>query len=716
MRAALLAPALLLAVLLAALAPAARAQEAATLVADSVFINADRTLTAEGAVEVLYKGARLTASRIIYDDATETLTIEGPITVTDPSGVSTLADSGSVSRDLRDGILRGARTVLQEQVQIAGSELRRVGGRYTELSRAVASACKVCPNNPTPLWEIRARRVIHDAEAQMIFFDQAQFRVAGVPVFYVPRLRLPDPTVTRQSGFLRPQFVTASGLGFGVKLPYFLAIDDSRDLTVTPYVSSNNGRTIELRYRQQFRTGGIEFNGALSRDDILPGDTRGYLFGTGAFALPRGFRLRFDIEVVTDDGYLTDYSISNKDRLRNQLRLDRTQLDESIDFGIYEYRSLREGDINAFLPSRVAKLSWERRFPNGPFGGTAGARVDFLGLIRTSDSSADTTGDGVPDGRDMARGSATFDWRRAWTLPSGILASGMAEATFDLYDVRQDPNFDGTFGRAFPAAAVEFRWPFVRAAAGGASDVLEPVAQIVWSPDNLKDSPNEDSILVEFDEGNLFSLDRFPGGDRIEEGLRANLGLSWTRTTATGWALGLTAGRILRADDLGQFSDPTGLSGTTSDWIVAADLRSDTGLQLINRAVFDDNLAVARNELRLNWAISDYSFDASYIWQEQDPAEDRNADTNEIALYAGWQISDGWATNIGTRYDLEANRAAAAGIGLRYTNECTAFDLSLSRRFTSSTSVRPVTDFNVSVVLTGFGSSPSRAARRTCSG
>ena len=55
--------------------------------------------------------------------------------------------------------------------------------------------------------------------------------------------------------------------------------------------------------------------------------------------------------------------------------------------------------------------------------------------------------------------------------------------------------------------------------------------------------------------------------------------------------------------------------------------------------------------------------------------------------------------------------------GLQWRNECATIDLSLSRRFTSSTSVRPSTDFDLSVELGGFGgSADGRSLRRRCGG
>jgi LPS-assembly protein len=50
---------------------------------------------------------------------------------------------------------------------------------------------------------------------------------------------------------------------------------------------------------------------------------------------------------------------------------------------------------------------------------------------------------------------------------------------------------------------------------------------------------------------------------------------------------------------------------------------------------------------------------------------------------------------------------------VRYTNECVSVDLSLSRRFTSSTNVRPDTGIGLSVELAGFGGTSGTANRRS---
>jgi len=678
----------------------------ATLIADAISMAPGGVIVASGNVEVLRDGQRLRASRITYYSSEDRLEIEGPITLDDGAGTVLVANSAALSADMRNGILSGARLLLDQQMQIAAAEINRIDGRYSQAVRAVASSCEVCARNPVPLWQIRAREIIHDQEAQQLYFYDAQFRVADVPVMYLPRLRLPDPTLKRSSGFLIPTVRNNNKLGTGLKLPYFIAIGDHKDLTLTPYVTTEGSRTLEARYRQAFRTGTIEFNGALTRDRLQPGTWRGYLDGSGLFHLPRDLELSFNLERVSDRDYLVEYGYPAKDRLSSDITLQRTRRDSYFRVSAIQFESLRTTETNADLPNPVGTALFQRRVHPAGLGGRADLSLSALGFAR--ENNADVIG------RDVDRLQASLDWRRGWTLPSGLQGAAQVRGTADYYNVRQDTNFADTISRANGVAALELRMPLERNGPK-ARHLLEPVMQLVWAPDTGTTAPNEDSVLVEFDEGNLFSFGRFPGSDLHERGFRANLGLSWTRYDPAGWSTGLTLGRVVRAENLGQFTTASGLSGALSDWLFVARIDTASGLSLINRAVFDDQLDPTRNELRLAMTRQNMQVSSSYIWLEADPAEGRLTDTSELAFDGQYTLGGNWFASTNLRYDFVAARASQSEIGLGYRNECITIDLSLSRRYASSTNVSANTDFGLSVTLNGFGNRPgARAQRRKC--
>jgi LPS-assembly protein len=682
-----------------ALAPA----QTASLLADRLRIEADRRLVAEGEVEILYEGTRLRAPRLIFDQAANTLLIEGPITLTEGDRVVILADQAALDADLENGILISARLVLDRQLQLAANRIDRVGGRYTQLTRAVTSSCQVCPGG-VPTWEIRARRVIHDQQERQIYFDQAVFRFVGLPIFYIPRLRLPDPTLDRAAGFLIPEIRTTSRLGVGLKLPYFIPFGAHADLRLTPYVSPQT-RTLELEYRHEFRAGRLQFSGAVSDDDVT-GGSRYYAFVEGAFRLPARFRLDFDGELVSDPEYLRQYGYTDKDRLDSEIRVSRVARDELIRASLYSFETLRTAELPIAdqLPSQYALVLAERRMRLA--GGELSFGLDAAALVR--DSTAPVVG------RDMQRLGLRAGWRGTAVTAAGIVATAEAHLAGHGYAVQQDPNFPAQAGRVTTGAALTLRWPFQKT---GAGMLIEPVAQLAYVNTTGAEVPNEDSPLVEFDEGNLFALNRFPGSDAVEQGLRANLGIGFTRYDPAGWSTSLTLGRVVRLEDRGQFNPGTGLDGRTSDWLAALQLRLTNRLELTHRMLFDDAFAVTKAESRLAVQSSRAALAGTYVYLAAEPAANRPTATNEVTLDAAYRLTRNWTGKLDGRFDLEADRTAQAGVGVEYRSECLRVDLSLSRRFSSSTSVSPSTNVGFQVSLTGLGGNESTAAyRRACNG
>ncbi len=693
----------------------APARDSATLVSDSLEITGDTRLIAQGNVEVFFKGRRLTASRIVFDQQTDRLEITGPIVLTEPTGQTLiLASQADLAADLSEGILTSARLVLNQQLQLAANRIMRVSGRYTALQTVTASSCKVCKGNPTPLWEIRARRVVHDEVERQIYFDSAQLRLAGVPVFYIPRLRMPDPTLKRATGFLMPSIRTTSDLGTGIKVPYFIVLGKSGDLTLTPYLTARDSQTLGLRYRQAFATGLITLEGSVSRDGLVVGKTRGYLRARGDFTLPERFQLSFDGQTVTDPAYLLDYGIDNTDRLDSRVEITRTRRNEHISARIISFQTLRDDEDNTTIPTVIADLTFHRRFSLGPLGGEGGLRLQTHNHNRTSVSPVDGNGDGIADGRDVGRISARIDWRRSFLLPMGIEGSVLGEVTADAYSIADDATFGGNTSRTHGTAGVELRWPWTKTEASGAVQIIEPVVQLLYSSSNAESLPNEDSVLVEFDEGNLFALDRFPGSDAVERGPRANVGVSWTRHDPRGWSIGVTVGRVFREADLGQFGPGSGLAGDSSDWLAATTFTLSDSVALTGRMVLDDDLSVTKAEARLALSGPKTALATSMIWAVADPLENRLEPTEEITFDASRKLTANWTAKASGRYDFVSDQGTLAGMGLEFLNECVRFDVSLSRRFTSSTSVTPSTDFGLSLDLVGFGGGGSGGPTRSC--
>lgn len=678
----------------------------AMLVADSVFVTPERELIAEGNVEAFHGKTRLRATRITFDQETDTLAIDGPIRIDDGDQVVILADSAELDSEMQNGLLQGARMVLDQQLQLAALRMNRVSGRYTQLFKTAVTSCHVCEDGSPPLWQIRARKVIHDQQEQQLFFEDAQFRVLDVPVLYLPRFRLPDPTLERSRGFLIPSVRTTSQLGTGVRLPYFIPMGDHRDLTLAPYISPNT-KTLDFRYRQAFRNGRINFEGAHTRDDIQPGDSRGYLFGYGNFDLPRDFTLKFDLQTVSDNAYLAEYGLPDLDRLRSEIVLNRIKRNSAFQLDVIHFESLRD-DADSSLPSMFADAFYERRYFPKAIGGELRLNFETHGHQRNSDEDV--------LGRDVLRATADISWRRTWITTNGLRADWQLGLAGDIFKIFKDSNYPSDIVRTIPRSALSLSYPMTRTLANGVTHYLEPVVQLGWSDVHGDDPPNDESRFVEFDQGNLLALSRFPAPDRREDGPALVYGLNWSRFAPSGWQAWATVGQVFRKTANPNFTDTSGLSGTSSSILVAGQFEHDNGLLLTGRGLIDNSLSLNKAELRGRWINDRLDLAGTYLWLGTDPVEERDAPLSEVWFDGVYEINPNWSAGANLRYDISDARATRAGLGLVYQNECVTVDLSVQRRYTSSASVEPSTDFGFSIALRGFAvDSGTEKYRRSCS-
>ena len=704
-------------VLSASLGLAQAADAPAVLVADDIQLTRDRKLIATGNVEAFQNGQKLTASRIQYDQTTGALQIEGPLVLDDGNNTVVLADQAELDAGFQNGLLKGAQVVIDQQLQLAAVEMNRVAGRYTQLYRVAVTACRICEDPAAPpLWQIRASRVIHDTQTRQLYFDNAQLRVMGLPILSLPRLRLPDPTLDRATGFLIPRFFTTSQLGTGIKVPYFIKLGDHRDVTLTPVLSGNT-RTLEYRYRQAFRNGRFEIIGAYTRDDLQPGDTRGYAFATGYFHLKRDYVLSFDIEAVSDNAYLAQYDYLGKDRLDSAFSISRARRDQYVAGTFINYRSLRDDEDNETIPNNVIEAMYEQRV----FPSAMGGELRFSALAHAHERPSTSLVDGpdsdtIVDGRDVLRASVNADWRRMWTSRQGLQVQTQLGAAADVFSIKQDPAYPDTEAGVTPYASVKLRYPMVRHSSNGVVHHLEPVMQLAWAGGSDLSVPNDESTRPEFDEGNLLALSRFPSEDRRERGRALAYGVTWTRIDPAGWDASLTLGQVIRSESEPDFTVTSGLGGSTSDFLLAGELRVHSGLRLTSRTLFNDSLDIAKSEFRGDWSYNKIGLGGSYVYLGADPDEDRLEANSELNLTGRFALDKNWLISAGTRYDFEDGRTATANLGLVYENECVRLDLTILREYADSASIEPTTNVGLTVGLNGFaGRSGKHGRARSCS-
>ena len=118
----------------------------------------------------------------------------------------------------------------------------------TIVNKGIFTSCK--KNDDCPPWAIQADKIKHDKVKKQLVYDSAILKIYDVPVLYFPKFFHPDPTVKRQSGFLKPEINNSNILGSSITLPYFKTISKNKDLTITPTWFDSNTLMSSFEYRK----------------------------------------------------------------------------------------------------------------------------------------------------------------------------------------------------------------------------------------------------------------------------------------------------------------------------------------------------------------------------------------------------------------------------------------------------------------------------------
>jgi LPS-assembly protein len=181
----------------------------------------NNTVSAVGNVQIYYNGSTVEADEVVYDQKSKRLQARGNVRMTESDGKITYGQFIDLTDDYRDGFVDSLRLETYDDTRFAAARADRIKGNYTVMQNGVYTACEPCKDDPKkpPLWQIEAARIIHDSGEKMIYFEDARVEFFGVPLAYFPYMSSPDPSVTRKSGFLFPNFTYGTAYGVGVEIP-----------------------------------------------------------------------------------------------------------------------------------------------------------------------------------------------------------------------------------------------------------------------------------------------------------------------------------------------------------------------------------------------------------------------------------------------------------------------------------------------------------------
>lgn len=377
--------------------PAASASRMVVEAKELAYDERNNTVTASGNVQIYYKGRILEADRVVYDRKAQRVFATGHAKLTETDGTVAYADRFDLTDDFKNGFIESLQVEAANSTHFSAPRAERAG-ETTVFERGTYTACDACKDDPSKprLWQVRAKRIIHDNDEKTIYYEDASLEFLGVPVAYVPFLWSPDPSVKRKSGFLNPILSYRDQTGVGVGIPYFWAIAPDYDLTITPTFFTRQGPFLAGEFRQRFENGSYNIRAegthvgdpsAFAYSPVGARDQRwrGSVQSTGEFSLNDQWRFGWDVTALSDRYFLQDYKQYNS-LLQNYFFRESSSTvyltgqgpRSFFDLRGFYFQGLSPNDVQAQQPVVHPLLDYNRAFDVDPaktFG--VGGQIDI---------------------------------------------------------------------------------------------------------------------------------------------------------------------------------------------------------------------------------------------------------------------------------------------------------------------------------------------------
>lgn len=674
---------------------------------------------------VLRRGQQsVRADKVTWDRKSGQIVAEGNIRFVDQDGNQLFTDRLELTDELKAGAMQNMLYVLREGGRLAAQSGERGENGQVILGNAAYSACAVedsqgCPRRPS--WRLTAKRVVFDPDSKTVRFYGSRIELFGVSLLPMPTIAL--ATDGRPiSGLLIPDVQLSASNGVQISDTWYQRLGPNRDLAITGYIFTEALPMVSAKYRQITSAGAFQVTGYATRSSRIPiggsptssqKDFRGYLYANGRFQFTPNWSLTFSSRLTSDRTFLRRYDISRDDRLRSTFDLERIAPDSYLSIAGWATQTLRVGDPQGQVPVAIPVIDYRRRLTDPVLGGRVQLQANTMAITRSS-------------GQDTQRAFASAQWDLRRITPMGQELTLTALARGDVYHSDENAlsptvSYRGNPGwqtRGMASVAFDAKWPLVGSFMGG-TQVLTPRIQIVASPTlrNLE-VPNEDARAIDLEDSNLFALNRFPGYDRIEDGVRFTYGFDW-QFDRPGWRISTTVGQSYRLTDRPTLlPDGTGLSTRTSDIVGRTEVRYREFVKFTHRFRLDkDDFAVRRNEfdaaigtrrtylevgyLRLNRDVS------SGIEDLKDREEARIAGRIGFARY--WSFFGSGVFDLTGISDdpalvgVDGFQPIRTRLGVAYQDDCLEIDFTWRRDFVANGDARRGNTFQIHIALRNLG-------------
>ena len=580
----------------------------------------------------------------------------------------------------------------------------KIDGKGNEFTKSVFTLCDYRKDDSCPPWSIQASKMKHDKAQKTVYYDNAVIKVYDVPIFYLPKLSHPDPSVKRRSGFLPPSLTNSKNLGSGFKAPYFWAVSHDKDMTLTSNMFDSERPLFLSEYRQAFKRSNLildlgytEGFKKIEKSKKKVGD-RSHLFAKFVknFETKNNSENNFEISLqnVSDDKYLKLYKIKSNlasyevDTLESSISYTHQSDDTFIGFNASVYETLKE-DYNDKYEYILPDVILNKNLFSNKYG------------------SADITSNLKVHNYDTNKYTKFYindiDWKyRNISFDSGLSGKILGKLKNINYEAKNTEFKKDPTSEVFGALGYLTQLDLFKETEENFTHLLTPKMLVRFAPNHMRKENNGPRL----NHLNIFSLDRLSSDKNFESGLSATLGFDYEiKDIDNDKQFNLKIGQIVNKKENKNMPSSSSLDEKLSDVVGNIDFKVNNEIKLNYNFAVDQNYNdLNYNEISTEFNFNPIKFNVSYL-QEKEHIGNKEYMKAKINLAKG---NNGLFTAESKR-NLVTNSAEYYNLSYEYLNDCLRAGLVYRREFYEDSELEPENSLMFKITFVPFGNinSPS---------
>ncbi|MET0682526.1 MAG: LPS assembly protein LptD [Casimicrobiaceae bacterium] len=688
----------------------------------TIFLRADRiegagekSIEASGKVELRTRRETVLADWLRYDVENDEIWGKGDVLIR--YGIDWITGPEvKFKRGTETGFFASPRFFVGENGgRGSASEIRFAGPNHYEASDARYTTC-VAPRED---WYIRMGELEVDKSRMVGTGRDATVYFFGAPVIYSPWFEFPLSN-ERKSGFLTPTTGLTGIRGFEYAQPYYLNLAPNYDATIMPRLMTKRGIQLNGTARYLFDTAQGEAAAEYLHNDHVTGTDR-YLLSSrhtqNLDSVLPGLVGYWNLNKVSDDTYFSD--LSDRVGLTSQTTLPR-EGGFAYSHGPWGVLVRAQGFQTLQDPTEPQPAPYNRV----PQGLVTLREIDWNGL--TFAGTGEYAYFRQPT---LTTGQRIYAWptvavERQGAAWSFTARTGVHMREYDLNEVR--PGVPSRFGFAIPISSVDGSLVFERdwdLAGQKFVQTLEPRAFYVYVPyrDQSK-APTFDTAVDDFNFGQLFSVNRYLGNDRIGDANQLTLALTsrFLDPNTGAERLRIAVGQRYYFHSQRVVLNESPRSAASSDVLVGAEGRLSDAWSIAALWQYNqDSKETERVHAGIRYTPAPGRvFNASYTYSRQffDPIG-RQSRLNQFDL--SWQlpVNPSWTLLGRWNFSVLDSKTLEAVAGVEYNADCWALRLVGQRLATTSQTTTNSVYLQIELNgLARFGTNPLELLRRSVPG